>query len=83
MIEETDTEAKGGDPAITITMALTAKKPQGTRTIATKGTIVEARDIVATEKKTTTKNSDKRTQRVQPITRGYAKRTMPHTLRVR
>jgi hypothetical protein len=25
MIEETDTEAKGGDPAITITMALTAK----------------------------------------------------------
>jgi hypothetical protein len=29
------------------------------------------------------KNSDKRTQRVQPITRGYAKRTMPHTLHVR
>jgi hypothetical protein len=25
MIEETDMEAKGGDPAITITMALTAK----------------------------------------------------------
>jgi hypothetical protein len=29
------------------------------------------------------KKSDKRPQRVQPITRGYAKRTMPHTLRVR
>jgi hypothetical protein len=38
MIEETDMEAKGGDPAITIT---------------TKGTTVEARDIVAKEKKTT------------------------------
>jgi hypothetical protein len=53
MIEETDMEAKGGDPAITITMALTARYPQGTRIIATKGTTVEARDIIATEKKTT------------------------------
>jgi hypothetical protein len=53
MIEETDMEAKGGDPAITITTALTARWPQGTRTIATKGTTVKSWDIVATEKKTT------------------------------
>jgi hypothetical protein len=53
MIEETDTEAKGRDPAITVTTALTARWPQGTRTIATKGTTVKARDIVATEKKST------------------------------
>jgi hypothetical protein len=53
MIEERDMEVKGGDPAITITMALTAKLPQGTRIIAIKGTTVKAQDIAATERKTT------------------------------
>jgi hypothetical protein len=51
--EEIDTVAKGGDPAITTTTAPIAKLPQGTKTIITKGMIAEARDTVATEKKTT------------------------------
>jgi hypothetical protein len=53
MIEEIDMEVRGEDPPIMITMALTAKYPQGTRTIATKGTIAEVRDITAMGKRTT------------------------------
>jgi hypothetical protein len=48
MIEEPDMEAKEGDHAIMITTAPTAKQQQGTKTIATKGTTIEARDIIAT-----------------------------------
>jgi hypothetical protein len=50
--EETDTEAKGDDPEITIPTARIAKSPQGIKTIAIKEMIAEARDIKATERST-------------------------------
>jgi hypothetical protein len=53
MIEETDMEAKEGDLAIMTTTAPTTKYLQGTKTIAIKGTTVEARGTITTEKKTT------------------------------
>jgi hypothetical protein len=46
-------EVKEGDPAITITMVLIVKLPQGKRTIVTKATTVKVRDTIATAKKTT------------------------------
>jgi hypothetical protein len=65
-IEETDTVAKGGDPAITTTMALTAKWPQGTNTIVIKETTAKARDTIAMEKKSTgaAKSFRQKTQRI-------------------
>jgi hypothetical protein len=53
MIEETDMETKGDGPEITTTTAPTAKSPPDTKTTTIKETIAEARDIEATEKKTT------------------------------
>jgi hypothetical protein len=51
--KETDTVAKGEDPATTTTTAPTAKYPRGTKTIVIKEMTVETRDTAAMEKKTT------------------------------
>jgi hypothetical protein len=51
--EETDMEVKGDDPETTTPTAHTAKSPQDIKTIAIKEMIAEARDIEATERRTT------------------------------
>jgi hypothetical protein len=51
-IEETDMEIKGDDPEITTTTVPIAKSPLDTKTTAIKEVIAEARDMVATEKRT-------------------------------
>jgi hypothetical protein len=51
--EETGMEAKEDDPETTTPTALIAKSPQGTKTTVIKETIAEARDIAATEERTT------------------------------
>jgi hypothetical protein len=53
MIEEIDMEIKGNGPEIMTTTAPIAKSPQDTKTTAIKEVIAEARDIEATEKRTT------------------------------
>jgi hypothetical protein len=52
-IEEIDMEVKGDGPEIMTTMALIAKLPQDTKTIAIKEVIAETWDIEATGKRTT------------------------------
>jgi hypothetical protein len=52
-IEEIDMEVKGDGPEIMTTTAPIAKSPQDTKTTAIKEVIAEARDIEATEKRTT------------------------------
>jgi hypothetical protein len=51
--EETDMEVKGGDPETTTLTALIAKSPQDIKTTVIKEMIAEARDIEATERRTT------------------------------
>jgi hypothetical protein len=81
-IEEIDMEVKGDGPEIMTTMALIAKSPQDTKTTATKEVIEEVQDIEATEKRTI-KNPRKRIQRIQPLARRHAQRTLSYTLSVR
>jgi hypothetical protein len=81
-IEEIDMEVKGDGPEISTTMALTAKSPQDTKTTATKEVIEEVQDIEVTEERTI-KIPRKRIQRIQPLARRHAQRTLSYTLSVR
>jgi hypothetical protein len=66
--EETDTVAKGGDPAITTTTAPTAKLPRDTKIVLIKEMIAEIQDTAAMEEKNTGAAKGFRQENLENIT---------------